>query len=821
MRRISSKQTIFWMVLLLLQNTVSPTVTSGALWGVNSTNNVWFRTGVTDATPWGGPLPASNNYWQQVTGSIQFIAITYIGTIWGIDTNNNIVFLDGVSKATPTGTGWSEPITPPAGKTPGKIYGGINGAVYLLATDGTIWSRNGITTTNPAGNAGWNQLPANLGYGIYNNWTSTPKFTFPTSGVSLGFSATGQMWATDMNGTIYQYASPSAASGSTIPGGLSQVSSGYNGNTWGVNRNGQIYYMLPGQNWVNVYGQLNQVNVGPTGQVTGVNINGQIYIRTSDGAGTQPMNDTYAGGQGWLNIPGGLTQVLTGPSLDSLPAIAFEAAGSGAADGAVAAASATTLPVASTDNPEYNTMFNTAASQSFQTMAIPNGWTEEGDGANVVAVGSENNNLIAYGIQIQTDAEGQENGVLLQYQSGSMDVNPWKPVLAVNDASGNPIDVSDVSVASDGTVCIVSAIGQVITGGTTSNVGGVQTTTGGTVSATGGVIYQYNANNKNWVALPTKNNQNNKVTMFDGVSVGNKNNIWATEANSNNVYQLVKDVKDVNKDLWTLRSNACTTLSVGLDNTVLAINTVNNVFSYDAIKNIWNQIYYTAPAATATPGTTGATAVTTAPQKLPLQLTQVSVGNKDNAWGINNNGGAHDLWFYNKATNNWAQAQTASNTPARGFVSISCNAAGIAMATESNGTIMMNAQGNVNAQGQPTTRAVGKQVGTIPTTTPATKQAAAVAKTNQKVNETKARATHVKKGKKAVVKTVDSTGKPTTTTVNIDSKGKVIATTPKTVGKTVRTKKAKVQVGVVASKATAEAIKTAAKPGQKPVMVRK
>jgi len=399
---------------------------------------------------------------------------------------------------------------------------------------------------------------------------------------------------------------------------------------------------------------------------------------------------------------------------------------------------------------------------------IPAGWLQEGDGAEQVTVGSENGEAMAWMIQTKTDANGKQNGVLYRYDTGTMEVNPWTEQ-TVKDSSGNAItDFTDVSAASDGTVCAVSAIGQVLVGGTTTTVNNVPTTTGGTLTPAGGVIYQYDEKNKNWGALTTTNDQK-KATMFDSVSVGNKNNIWATEAKTNNLYQLVKGV-------WTLypSSSKCIAVAAGLDGTVLAINIDDNVYEFDEKKQDWDPVYYT--------DATGA--------KQKLQLTQIAVGKKDIAWGINANGGNNDLWFLNKTTNNWERATDSNGNHAHGFVTISCNAAGTVIAAESNDTIWMHDLGGVNAQGQSTGKisahAQAKKSGKIAQATVDKKT-----KDAQKTTQEKNRKAAVKKPKQVAL----VNGKK----VPVDSKGNVIQTTPKVVGK-----KARAKVSTVIPKTTTQ-----------------
>ena len=196
----------------------------------------------------------------------------------------------------------------------------------------------------------------------------------------------------------------------------------------------------------------------------------------------------------------------------------------------------------------------------------------------------------------------------------------------------------------------------------------------------------------------------------------------------------------------------------------------------------------------------------------PLQLTQVSIGNANYAYGINNINGTNDLWFWNKATKNWERPQSTAGTPAAGFVSVSCNAAGTVMAADNSDTIWISDQGGVTAQGQPSgtvsKRTAAKNKGEIAKVTTVSK-AAVAAKVSKKASKKKARNAAL-----ATAKTATVNGTP----VKVDNTGKVIQTT-KAVGKK---GKVKAQHGTRATKAAANAIRAtqAATPVQKQAMVR-
>jgi len=767
-RKVSWKSKVLWLGVILnflVTSCAFGMQPYGLVWGVNASSQVYFREGVSQANPQG-------TSWTLVDGDISYIAVGPTGQVYGWNRGGYIWYRSGITQANPKGTGWvridGQPMRPDGG-----IAVGPNGAVWGLGPDvhpdgGNIYFLEGVTESNPGG-TGWKQV----GPGAHLCYIAVGP-----GGTPVGLQHNGRIWWE----LTVSPANPEGT-GAWTPdpqnGGLKQISIGLNNYIWGVNAGEQIWFRngtsptnALGAGWTNLTpgSRLNQVSIGARGAVWGVQDSGLIVMKTGI-TDKNPQGDP----NGWALDPdpsARLVQIAVGPWLSDL---------------------------------------------STPPAVVPTGWSEEGDAAQVVTVGSDNGETTAWAIKIEPNAQGQHNGVLYRYDNGSMDPNPWTKVIA-NDAHGNPIDdVADVSAASDGTVCAVSGIGQVISGGTTTTVNGVQTTTGGTVSPTGGVIYQYDEKANHWAALPTTNGS--KTIMFDGVSVGNKNNIWATEANSNNVYQLVKGV-------WTPRSGACVDVSVGLDGTVFVIHTDDNVYEYNAKNNTLSQVSYKDAS--------GA--------EHPLQLTQISVGNKDYIYGINNTNGTDDLWAWNKATNNWSRPLSTAGTPAGGFVSVGCNAAGTVMASNHEDmwisdkggvTIDEKTAEQTSVQAQPSDKVSkhtdAKSKGKIAKPTPVAKKAAKTEKKNKKAEQAKVSAAAVAKAKTVFVQ-----GKK----VKVDSTGKIIPATTKAVGKKARAAKAATTTPATASatastttpettpetqatkpEKTAKAMQSA-KPAKKQVLVR-
>lgn len=110
-----------------------PAPSQASIWGVNAQNNIWYREGITPASPTG-------TSWKQVDGALISLSIGPKGQVWGCNSKDNIFFRHG-----PSGT-WKQ------------IEGGLidisvgsNNEVWGVARNGTIWFRSGITPNNLMG----------------------------------------------------------------------------------------------------------------------------------------------------------------------------------------------------------------------------------------------------------------------------------------------------------------------------------------------------------------------------------------------------------------------------------------------------------------------------------------------------------------------------------------------------------------------------------------------------------------------------------------------------------------------------------------------
>jgi len=118
------------------------------------------------------------------------------------------------------------------------------------------------------------------------------KIEGAATNISVGYD--GTVWCVNKTHEIYRY-DRSAQKWHIIPGELVQVSVGNAQNIWGVNHLDAIYrWDAAGEKWVYVEGALTNVSVGHDGTVYGVNRAGEIYRWD---------------GSKWHIVPGELTQI--------------------------------------------------------------------------------------------------------------------------------------------------------------------------------------------------------------------------------------------------------------------------------------------------------------------------------------------------------------------------------------------------------------------------------------------------------------------------------------------------------------------------------
>lgn len=353
---------------------------SSVLWAVDTSNNVWFCPGVTDAGL------SSGVAWTQIPGTLKNIAQAHNGAVWGVDTTGTIVFRYGVTQTSPSGTSWI-PIDNPVGKTVLSVYGGVGGALWAIASDNSIWYRNGITSSAPIGTS----------------WTSVSG-----SATSLGLGTNGEVWATNSAGVLSFRAGtiPTLATPTTTPTGsswvtitpptttinnqttsltISQVSCSKSGYVWAVGSNGSVYFKYsddPYDAWNLKAGltSIQSVSYGPTGQVWVLQKATPNILYTLPGiTDINPM-----GGASWTKITGSLSlvQISVGPNqYTALPqaiipipdATNGTAAGIalGRADG-LSGVTGTTTAIALRDDPSISTNpNNTGPTTGASTVTAP------------------------------------------------------------------------------------------------------------------------------------------------------------------------------------------------------------------------------------------------------------------------------------------------------------------------------------------------------------------------------------------------------------------------------------------------------------------
>jgi len=116
------------------------------VWGVNSVGEVFFRNGVTLGYPMG-------TGWERVEGNLKWISVgTYLldgilgnAVVWGVNSNDDVFFRTGIIPSRPTGTGWQGI----PGKKMSQVAAGPDGArVWAVNATGSIFYR--ATTETPA-----------------------------------------------------------------------------------------------------------------------------------------------------------------------------------------------------------------------------------------------------------------------------------------------------------------------------------------------------------------------------------------------------------------------------------------------------------------------------------------------------------------------------------------------------------------------------------------------------------------------------------------------------------------------------------------------
>ncbi|XP_048362822.1 fish-egg lectin-like [Sphaerodactylus townsendi] len=98
-------------------------------WGVNSTDAIYFRHGVT-------PDSCAGTRWQSVPGSLSMIEVGTEGDVFGVNSAGNIYRRGGITKNNPTGTSWAH-VDKQAGKAKHVSYD--LGQLWIVTSEGDIF----------------------------------------------------------------------------------------------------------------------------------------------------------------------------------------------------------------------------------------------------------------------------------------------------------------------------------------------------------------------------------------------------------------------------------------------------------------------------------------------------------------------------------------------------------------------------------------------------------------------------------------------------------------------------------------------------------
>lgn len=203
-------------------------------------------------------------------------------------------------------------------------------------------------------------------------------------------------------------------------------------------------------------------------------------------------------------------------------------------------------------------------------VTIPDGYMLEEGQADVITVGSAAGNLEAFCLGIQ--------GSLYRYDNYTMTGTPWVLMdLKSVDGYTVPWPLEDVSMSSDGVLCIIDARGK---------------------------AWQYDWDKKAWSQLI--NGTANEGLVLSFIAVGSEDNIWAVDLKNKNLLQY-------SENGWVVKQEGgAIYVAAGSDGTVVGINEAGMAFSYMG-NDDWDDM-------------TGA------------KLSRVAVGSSENILGIGLNG---------------------------------------------------------------------------------------------------------------------------------------------------------------------------------------
>lgn len=252
---------------------------------------------------------------------------------------------------------------------------------------------------------------------------------------------------------------------------------------------------------------------------------------------------------------------------------------------------------------------------------LPDKFEAEEGKVKRVTVGSRDGELEAWGI-------GFDNQ-LYRYDTYSMAPLPWTKQ-EFKDAAGAVMKFEDVSCASDSTLVAIDDHGKAL---------------------------RFDWAKKAWSAIdPGKGNENLDLEF---ISAGNKDCIWAVDADDKDIYELTATG-------WVVRADGIGTyVACGVDGTVIALNTKGAAFRYNSGK--WIEM----------PG---------------VILERLAVGDKDNIIGSTDKDNALWQWKNDK----WEPMLGKDGKPASGLDEIAVNAAGTIFGADEDGDVYHRGEAGVS-----------------------------------------------------------------------------------------------------------------------------
>lgn len=223
------------------------------IWGVNSSNEIWFRNGISKENSIGTD-------WNRIDGLLKQIAVGCYG-VWGVNSYDEIWFRNGISKLKPMGDSWN--------RIDGLLKFISNGpcGVWGVNSYDQIWFRDGVSNEKPMG-TGWTRVDGLL-----------KQIAVGANGV-WGVNSHDEIWF--RNGILSE--NPKGTSWTRIDGLLKQITVGPYG-VWGVNSHDEIWFRNGvsnerpmGTGWIRIDGLLKFISNGAYG-IWGVNFSDEIWFR--------------------------------------------------------------------------------------------------------------------------------------------------------------------------------------------------------------------------------------------------------------------------------------------------------------------------------------------------------------------------------------------------------------------------------------------------------------------------------------------------------------------------------------------------------------